>query len=143
MIRAVVNKLFPFIPKLIDKWVGRYIEKKIATFTGSKDKQIDALKDVLVKEVQDKHFWKDEVNRVKLEERKATSERLQFVAKQATSYVFDEIQKDYFLVPKKKPDESVGSALASGTNWLYNLIELSEHNKDKIEKAKDDTPNSK
>ena len=137
-----VNRLFPFIPKLIDKWVGRYIEKKIERFTGGKDKQIDALKDVLVKEVQEKHFWKDEVDRVKLEERKATSERLEFVAKQATSYVFDEIQKDYFLIPKKTPNESVGSALAGGS-WLQSLLELSVYNKNETKKAKNDTTNSK
>lgn len=92
---AIINKLFPFIPRILDKIAERYISKKLEEITGQK-KQLDVLKEILVKEVEEKHFWKAEVDKARLEEQQKYVVLINFVINRT----FDKINEKYILVPK-------------------------------------------
>ena len=98
MVLNLLNKI-PFITRYLDKLAEKYILKKLNELTG-KDKQLETLKEILIKEVEEKQFWKNQVEKVRIEERQTALRFMEYLTKQAIDMTFDRIQKDYHLVPK-------------------------------------------
>lgn len=95
MQKSLITRILPFIPKLLDKLVERYIRKKMDEISG-KDKQLEALKEILVKEVQEKHLWRNEFEKLKIEGERMTESLIKIVV----GWTFERIEKDFILVPK-------------------------------------------
>jgi len=103
---SLVTKFFPFIPKLLDKIAERYIRKKMEEISG-KDKQLEALKEILVKEVQEKHLWKNEFENSKIEQERMADALIQIVV----GWTFERIEKDFILVSRENSQEYTGKRL--------------------------------
>ncbi|MFH1655782.1 MAG: hypothetical protein ABH954_04140 [Candidatus Omnitrophota bacterium] len=85
----------PFIVKILSKIFRKWLEQEVEKILG-KEKQIEILKDILVKETTEKYKWKEKAE-------KQMIEFIKFIPPLTTQIVndtFERIEKDYILVPK-------------------------------------------
>lgn len=94
-------KAMPFLQKWLDKQIEKYISKKLDEKTDIK-KEMNALEKILVKEVQEKHFWKTEVDRVKFEEKQLAYKITEAMITYAVDKTVEGINKRYILFPRLK-----------------------------------------
>ena len=104
----ILSEKIPAVARWLDKLAEEYIKKKLEKFSGDdKDKQIDALKNLLINELQEKHHWRMKADILE-SQWKEESRRL---ITGAVKYVFDNIQKDYILLPRIQPPSLLLSSL--------------------------------
>lgn len=92
----------PFMTKLLNGLLRKLAKMYLAQEKLLEaEKQIDALKNILVKEVEEKQRWKEEVNKVKAESHKAMEQYTKDLIGWVIDNTYKRIEERYFLVPKE------------------------------------------
>ena len=86
-----------FIFKILAKLFSKYVKREIEKQTG-KDNQIEALKDVLVKETMDKYKWKEKAEK----QMKEFFEIIPPLTRNIINDTFSAIEEKYVLIPKEE-----------------------------------------
>lgn len=97
---SMANKIFPFVPRHSDKLAEKSISKKINKMP-SEEKQLDTIKELLIKEFQEKYFWKEEVDKVRLEGNMRALLAFEYIVKRTIDWV----KKDFILIPKSSSQD--------------------------------------
>ena len=93
----------------MEKEFDKYLQKRFDEQINIK-KEMDALKNVLVKEVEEKHYWKEKTDKAVKKEQDGYEKLIDYIIPKVVVWTVDRLQNDFILIHKSSTS-TLSSAL--------------------------------